>query len=241
VALFVTDLFQVVRDIADTDSTELTDSVARSYLFRGYDELIARQGDWKHFEVEATFNTVSGQRDYTFASILATGLADITLVTDDTNYGYDLRWIDYEDARRIWHGPTDIASNPAWWSVRYTAGAAKLNLWPKPSGVRAMTINGYRTENTWKTLAVSTPTTTNPDLPSRLQDTLVDYVLSCWYDQQEDLQMAEKYRQKHEMAVEKIMADEQRSTQARPLIMSGGRQPAMNEKRWREGLNHLLP
>lgn len=242
----VDDLFTVVRDIADTDSTELTDAIAQSYLFRGYDEIISRQGDWKHFEIEDSFSTVSGQRDYAFTTVYTpspddgSDLADITLVTDDSNYGFHMEWVDYEDARRVYHGPLDVSGDPLYWSIRRTAGVAKLCLFPKPSGIRTITVNGYRTPNDWKTTAVSTPSTAYPDLPDRLQDTLIDYVLSCWYDQQEDLQMAEKYRKKFEFAVATLMADAQRSTQARPLIYGGGARPYMNEKRWREGLNRQL-
>ena len=245
-SFFVSDLLTAVRDIADTDSTELTDSVARIYLFKGYDELITRQGDWKHFEIEDTFVTVANTRDYTFATIYTPSpddgstLRDITLLTDDSNYAYNLDWVDYEDARKIWHGANDIASIPRYWSTRRINGVASLNLWPKPSSILTFTVTGYRTENDWKADAVGAPGSTVIDVPVRLQYTLIDYVLSCWYDQQEDLDMAEKYRKKFEVAVGQIMADEQRATQARPLIMGGGRQPYMNEKRWREGLNRQL-
>ena len=245
-SFFVDDLFTAVRDIADTDSTELTDSVARIYLFKGFDEVVTRQGDWKHFEIEDSFSTVADQRDYAFTTVYTptvsdgSTLVDITLVTDDSNYAYNLKWVDYEDARRIWHGVNDISANPFYWSVRRTTGTPYLCLWPKPDSIRTITINGYRSENDWKADAVSAPAAAVIDLPVRLQYTLIDYVLSCWYDQQEDLEMADKYRKKFEVAVGTIMADEQRSTQARPLIMGGGHRPYMNEKRWREGLNRQL-
>lgn len=239
--LAVDDLLTIVREIADTDDTDFSDTVALRYLFRGFDDIIARQSDWKHFEVETTFSTVDATRDYTFASIYAAGLQDITAVLDDSNFNYPLKWIDYEDGISVWHGTNDVSGDPCYWSVRYTDGAAKLNLWPKPSGVRTIRVTGYRSPNTWKATATADPTAaTAIDLPDALQDPLIDYVLSCWFDQQEDLELAAKYRQKFELAVATLMAAEQRASQARPLIFGGGHRPFMNEKRWREGMNRTL-
>ncbi len=234
-ALTRTTLRALVREIADTDSSDFSDTVLDEYSNRGFDDVVSRDGDWKLFEVEYTFNTVASQRDYTLATISAPDtITDITLVTDNTTYNRALNHISYEEGLNVYHGTNNFAGVPAYWSVRDGA-TPKLNLWPKPDGVRSMTITGYRAA------AWASGASTEPDLVEPLKHCLVDYVLMRWYMQQEDLQMAERYARLYEDAIQAQIAAAQRATQARALIFGGGRVPVMNEKGWREMMNRDLP
>lgn len=234
-ALTRTTLRAVVREIADVDSSDFSDTVLDEYSNRGFDDIIAREGDWKLFEVEYSFNTVANTRDYTLATISTPDvLTDVTLVTDNTTYDRPLVHISYEEGLGVYHGTNNFASIPNYWSVRDGA-TQKLNLWPKPKDVRSMTVTGYRAA-TWASGA-----SVEPDLTEPLKHVLVDYVLMCWYFQQEDLEMATEYRKRYEDAVQRQIVNAQRATQTRPLIFGGGRGPVMNEKGWREMTNRSLP
>lgn len=234
-ALTRTTLRAVVREIAETDSTEFSDTLLDEYSNRGFDDVIAREGDWKLFEVEYTFNTVANTRDYTLLTITTPDiLTDVTLVTDNTTYNRALTHISYEEGLNVYHGGNNFAGVPMYWSIRDGA-TPKMNLWPKPSGIRSMTLTGYRAA------AWASGASTEPDLTEPLKHVLVDYVLMCWYFQQEDLQMATEYRKRYEDAVQRQITNAQRSTQSRPLIFGGGRSPVMNEKGWREMTNRSLP
>lgn len=234
-ALTRTTLRAVVREIADVDSSDFSDTILDEYSDRGFNDVIAREGDWKLFETEYTFNTVADTRDYSLATIAGSDtISDITLVTDNTTYSRALTYISYEEGLNVYHGTNDIAGVPMWWSVRDGA-TPKLNLWPKPDSVRSMTVTGYRNA-VWGSAADQ-----EPDLTEPLKHVIVDYVLSCWYDQQEDIQMADKYRKRYEDAVQRQIVNAQRATQARALIFGGGQRPVMNEKGWREMTNRSLP
>lgn len=234
-ALTRTTLRAVVREIAETDSTEFSDTILDEYSNRGFQDIIAREGDWKLFEVEYTFNTVASTRDYSLATIAGSDtITDITLVTDNTTYNRPLSHISYEEGLAVYHGTNNFAGVPMYWSVRDGA-TPKLNLWPKPDGIRSMTVTAYRGA-VWGSNASD-----EPDLTEPLKHVLVDYVLMCWYFQQEDLQMATEYRKRYEDAVQRQIVNAQRSTQTRPLIFGGGKRPVMNEKGWREMTNRDLP
>lgn len=234
-ALTRTTLRSVVREIADTDSSDFSDTLIDEYSNRAFDDIIAREGDWNLFEVEYTFNTVANQRDYTLATVFTPDTyTDITLVTDNTTYTQALQHISYEAGRNAYHGTGDIAGVPRYWSVR-NGTTPKLNLWPKPSGIRSMTVSGYR-QAAWGSGA-----STEPDLTEPLKHVIIDYVLMCWYQQQEDLQMADAYAKKYSDAVSRQVVNAQRATQAGPLIMGGGAGKGLSMKGWHEMLNRTLP
>lgn len=234
-AMTRTTLRAVVREIAETDVTGFSDVLLDEYSNRGFDDVIAREGDWKLFEVEYTFNTVANTRDYTLATISTPDiLTDITLVTDNTTYDRALQHISYEKGLNTYHGTNNFAGVPTFWSVRDGA-TPKLNLWPKPNGIRSMTVTGYRAA------AWASGASTEPDLTEPLKHVLVDYVMSCWYFQQEDLQMATEYRKRYEDAVTRQVMNAQRATQSRPLVYGGGSTVGITDKGWREMVNRALP
>jgi hypothetical protein len=228
-AITLTTLRSQVRDMADLDATDLSNSVIDQFAREGFQRIYALERRWPILQETYTFNTVANQREYTVSTI--GDIREIISVVDTSTQGARLSLIDYNDAESIWLGNLDVASRPYF----YSFWDKKLQLWAKPDIVYSMTVRAFRNPvYTWLTNI-----TQDIDLDEFFHAILPYFVLARVYQRQEDAQLAAMYLGTFEEGVAIAKRDLMKASSAQPVIMSGGKQyPTM--KRWLQTLGRTL-
>ena len=228
-AITLTTLRSQVRDMADLDETDLSDTIIDQFAREGFQRIYALERRWPILQETYTFNTVANQREYTISTI--GDIREIISVVDTSTQGARLTLIDYNDAEQIWLGNLDVASRPYF----YSFWDKKLQLWAKPDIVYPMTVRAFRNPvYTWLT-----DITENIDLDEFFHAILPYFVLARVYQRQEDSDLANMYLKSFEEGVGIARRDLMKASSAQPVIMSGGRQyPTM--KRWLQTLGRTL-
>jgi hypothetical protein len=228
-AITLTTLRSQVRDMADLDETDLSDTIIDQFAREGFQRIYALERRWPILQETYTFNTVANQREYTISTI--GDIREIISVVDTSTQGARLILIDYNDAESIWLGNLDVASRPYF----YSFWDKKLQLWAKPDIVYPMTVRAFRNPvYTWLT-----DITENIDLDEFFHAILPYFVLARVYQRQEDSDLANMYLKSFEEGVGIARRDLMKASSAQPVIMSGGRQyPTM--RRWLQTLGRTL-
>ena len=228
-AITLTTLRSQVRDMADLDSTDLSDAVIDQFAREGFQRIYALERRWPILQETYTFNTVANQREYTISTI--GDIREIISVVDTSTQGARLTLIDYNDAESIWLGNLDVASRPYF----YSFWDKKLQLWAKPDIVYPMTVRAFRNPvYTWLT-----DITEEIDLDEFFHSILPYFVLARVYQRQEDSDLSNMYMKSFEEGVAFARRDLMKASSAQPVVMSGGRQyPTM--KRWLQTLGRTL-
>ena len=228
-AITLTTLRSQVRDMADLDETDLSNTIIDQFAREGFQRIYALERRWPILQETYTFNTVANQREYTISTI--GDIREIISVVDTSTQGARLTLIDYNDAESIWLGNLDVASRPYF----YSFWDKKLQLWAKPDIVYPMTVRAFRNPvYTWLT-----DITENIDLDEFFHAILPYFVLARVYQRQEDSDLANMYLKSFEEGVAIARRDLMKASSAQPVIMSGGRQyPTM--RRWLQTLGRTL-
>ena len=228
-AITLTTLRSQVRDMADLDETDLSNTLIDQFAREGFQRIYALERRWPILQETYTFNTVANQREYTISTI--GDIREIISVVDTSTQGARLTLIDYNQAEETWLGNLDVASRPYF----YSFWDKKLQLWAKPDIVYSMTVRAFRNPvYTWLT-----DITENIDLDEFFHAILPYFVLARVYQRQEDAQLAAMYLGTFEEGVAIAKRDLMKASSAQPVIMSGGRQyPTM--KRWLQTLGRTL-
>jgi len=228
-AITLTTLRSQVRDMADLDETDLSNTLIDQFAREGFQRIYALERRWPILQETYTFNTVANQREYTISTI--GDIREIISVVDTSTQGARLTLIDYNDAESIWLGNLDVASRPYF----YSFWDKKLQLWAKPDIVYSMTVRAFRNPvYTWLT-----DITENIDLDEFFHAILPYFVLARVYQRQEDAQLAAMYLGTFEEGVAIAKRDLMKASSAQPVIMSGGKQyPTM--RRWLQTLGRTL-
>jgi len=218
-----------VRDMADLDETDLSNTIIDQFAREGFQRIYALERRWPILQETYTFNTVANQREYTVSTI--GDIREIISVVDTSTQGARLSLIDYNDAESIWLGNLDVASRPYF----YSFWDKKLQLWAKPDIVYSMTVRAFRNPvYTWLSNI-----TENIDLDEWFHAILPYFVLARVYQRQEDSDLANMYMKSFEEGVAFARRDLMKASSAQPVVMSGGRQyPTM--KRWLQTLGRTL-
>ena len=176
-----------VRSVVDIDASDITDDTMNRFLGEGYDVIVYSEKRWPFFEVEATFNTVASQKDYTLAAVgtsVTNGLRDIaSLRTNDhviTYVGRDTGDVVY---------PLDVSGTgePWWWSY----WAENVRFYPTPNAVHTVTLRGYAEPTAF---GAGVGDAVEPsDLPTPFHMIIATYGIARAYEQQEDPGMAAQY------------------------------------------------
>ena len=53
-----------IRGLLDIDSTDISDDILNRFIGEGYDQVVYSEKRWPFYEVEQTFTTVDGTKDY---------------------------------------------------------------------------------------------------------------------------------------------------------------------------------
>jgi hypothetical protein len=228
-AITLTTLRSQVRDMADLDETDLSNTIIDQFAREGFQRIYALERRWPILQETYTFNTVANQREYTISTI--GDIREIISVVDTSTQGARLSLIDYNDAEQIWLGNLDVASRPYF----YSFWDKKLQLWAKPDIVYPMTVRAFRNPvYTWLTDITETI-----DLDEFFHAILPYFVLARVYQRQEDSDLANMYMKSFEEGVAFARRDLMKASSAQPVVMSGGRQyPTM--KRWLQTLGRTL-
>ena len=228
-AITLTTLRSQVRDMADLDETDLSNTIIDQFAREGFQRIYALERRWPILQETYTFNTVANQREYTISTI--GDIREIISVVDTSTQGARLTLIDYNDAESIWLGNLDVASRPYF----YSFWDKKLQLWAKPDIVYPMTVRAFRNPvYTWLT-----DITENIDLDEFFHAILPYFVLARVYQRQEDSDLSNMYLKSFEEGVAIARRDLMKASSAQPVIMSGGRQyPTM--RRWLQTLGRTL-
>ena len=228
-AMSLTDVRLMVRNISDLDTTDLPNSVLDDFVKEAFQRIIVLERRWPKYQETYTFNTVANQRAYTIATI--GDIREVISLVDTSTSGSRLTMIPYDNAEEIWLGNTDVASRPYF----YALWDAQLHLYAKPDAVYSITVRAYRNPlYTWLT------TITNPiDCDEWFHILLVYFVLSRVYQRQEDPELSQMYLKSFEEGVAMARRDLMKTPSARPMLLSGGRQyPTM--RRWLQTLGATL-
>ena len=228
-AITLTTLRSQVRDMADLDETDLSNTIIDQFAREGFQRIYALERRWPILQETYTFSTVANQREYTVSTI--GDIREIISVVDTSTQGARLSLIDFNDAESIWLGNLDVASRPYF----YSFWDKKLQLWAKPDIVYPMTVRAFRNPvYTWLT-----DITENIDLDEWFHAILPYFVLARVYQRQEDSDLANMYMKSFEEGVAFARRDLMKASSAQPVVMSGGRQyPTM--KRWLQTLGRTL-
>ena len=228
-AMSLTDVRLMVRNISDLDTTDLPNSVLDDFVKEAFQRIIVLERRWPKYQETYTFNTVANQRAYTIATI--GDIREVISLVDTSTSGSRLTMIPYDNAEEIWLGNTDTPSRPYFYALWDSA----LHLYAKPDAVYSITVRAYRNPlYTWLT------TITDPiDCDEWFHILLVYFVLSRVYQRQEDPELSQMYLKSFEEGVAMARRDLMKTPSARPLLMSGGRQyPTM--RRWLQTLGATL-
>lgn len=228
-AMSLTDVRLMVRNISDLDTTDLPNSVLDDFVKEAFQRIIVLERRWPKYQETYTFNTVANQRAYTIATI--GDIREVISLVDTSTSGSRLTMIPYDNAEEIWLGNTDTPSRPYFYALWDSA----LHLYAKPDAVYSITVRAYRNPlYTWLT------TITDPiDCDEWFHILLVYFVLSRVYQRQEDPELSQMYLKSFEEGVAMARRDLMKTPSARPLLLSGGRQyPTM--RRWLQTLGATL-
>ena len=228
-AITLTTLRSQVRDMADLDETDLSNTLIDQFAREGFQRIYALERRWPILQETYTFNTVANQREYTISTI--GDIREIISIVDTSTQGARLTLIDYNQAEQTWLGNLDVAARPYF----YSFWDKKIQLWAKPNIVYPMTVRAFRNPvYTWLT-----DITEDIDLDEFFHAILPYFVLARVYQRQEDAQLAAMYLGTFEEGVAIAKRDLMKASSAQPVIMSGGRQyPTM--QRWLQTLGRTL-
>jgi hypothetical protein len=218
-----------VRNMADLDETDLPDSIIDQFAREGFQRIYSLERRWPYLQETFSFNTVSGQREYTISNI--GDIREIISVVDSSTSGNRLTLIDYNQAEDIWLGNTDVPSRPYF----YSFWNKKIHFWAKPDDVYPIVVRAFRNPSyDW---LISTEE--EIDLDEWFHALLPYFVLSRVYQRQEDTQLSQMYLNSFEEGVALARRDLMKASSAQPVIMSAGRQyPTM--RRWLQTLGGTL-
>ena len=202
-----------VRTQADADAADAPEAMLLVHARVGYNDVLSRRSQWEHFSVKYAEPTVIGTAVYALTGIDAGDLDTISSVSYTTGgVRHRLTYMTLDDAELQFGSDVNQARPVAW-----TVNAGNLVLYPTPGEVVDLEIRGFRKAVAWPAGAGS-----SPDLPDEFHDAIAWYMLSGFYQSQEDLQMAGMYLNEYQQQVDRMVSGYSgKQFSARPLIMGG--------------------
>lgn len=228
-ALNISQIRNLVEDvttlqIGNGTGDDISQDLVDTYIREGFQRIISTYDRWPYFQATYSLSTIQNQRAYTtgftrtapstVSGITASDIKEIISVTNETDAGNQLIYIDNFKAENVWVGTNDIAGIPAYFSL----WAGQLQLWPKPDDEYSLTIRGYRQPS----YAWLTDTGQNVDLDDEFHIMLINFVVSRCFQFQEDPQMAQVYMNHFDIGVTLARDNLSAPSNNQPLILSGG-------------------
>ena len=210
------ELRQLVRDISRTETHDVSNAVLDTYMAEGYGEVVShRAWPWGYALAPEVVTLIDGTNEYTLDDSVKRVLAVI-----ETEQRYPLTKVSQNDWARTQES-IDSTSRPVW----YTFAAKTLFLWPVPATTDTLDVYYYEHPS------FGTPgAEDDADIPvfdDAFHTCLVDWSLSRLWEQEEDLEKADDYRQRFEVKLNRMAKFYNTEMIDRPMIYGGGRDSAV--------------
>tara|TARA_R110000822_G_scaffold54998_9_gene140233 strand:- start:3077 stop:3844 length:768 start_codon:yes stop_codon:yes gene_type:complete len=234
-ALSITQLQTLIAEITDlsigtNDSDDVTPTLVNTFIQEAYQRIVSLNVKWPWFQTVYELNTVASQQRYddgftrihTTAPLTpATGsdfndIRTIISVTNESNGGNQLIYIDDFLAQKYWNGTTNQPAYP----VYYSLWAGGMNVWPMPNGVYTLNIRAFRQPSyDWLTDANLTV-----DLNTEFSIMIINYAAARLYQYQEDPEMAAVFMRTFDEGVALARNNLSAPNPNQDLVLSGGLQ-----------------
>ena len=213
-----TALFTFVRDVLETDATDLPDSVLKVYAEDGFRTILNEQQQWRHLESSDTLACVVNQQPYTISTAIATDVNDIRTIVNTSRFGQTLEYAPLAVLEAAYAGVNNTSGEPLYWTLW---GTDTLLLYPKPSSTDTLSVRYYRAPlTTWLTDVEGDVVI---DLPLNFHIPLANFVVARSYLKQEDPDMGSVYMQAYAHGLDAALKDERHIVPAFPAVYGGGR------------------
>jgi hypothetical protein len=198
-----------VRAQADTDEVDAPDATLTVYARAAYRDIQARVFGWPDKRTTFQVTTVAGTSSYGMSGLTpATMDFLISAVIDD-----DV--LVYASPERMRELRTRQASSGS--PTVYTVDGSDIVFWPTPSAAETVSFTGYRDFLEWPSGS------DEPDLPRGFDEVICWYMLSRFYQAQEDLELADMYMRDYNIGVNQQIEKALRTSTltAGPMIFGG--------------------
>lgn len=219
----LTEMSTFVRAQADTDTDDAPDSTLEVYARAAYNQIKSMVWPWPLNQISGTFPTVDGTASYLLSGLAGIGSYTVSFVQSVSRSDEVLDYVSPEAYLRL----TTEQSSTGTPRV-YTVDNGYIKLWPTPSGVATYTVTGYRDFADWPSGS------DEPDLPRGFDECICWYMLSRYYQAQEDLELANMYMRDFDASVSVQIGAALRghSLTAGPMIFGGGYQRDLSYSDW---------
>lgn len=282
-ALTITQLRTAIGNISGLEigagqNVDIQQVLVDQFIEEGYRQIVAVETRWPWFQQTLNFYTTNNlhkynglgapsgngvESEYNFTSIDPTAgspgvleynnFQQVISLTNESNSGNKLIYIDHFRAEQIWSGTNDIANIPQYYSI----WGQYIHLWPKPNnagddGTAMGNVDGngvaipiqpkYGTFNTDRdsgryyismrvyrqpTFEWLTNTNLDVDLNDEFHMMLCNYVMARIFQFQEDPEMAQVYMNHFEKGVAIARGSLTAPNANQQVILSGGLQGSM--------------
>lgn len=178
---------ELIRLTLDLDATDLPNTLVDEWVRDGATRAQTRRQEWPFFQYDWTFTGVSGQSNYTFASIASGSGETIAEIRQVRGPSWDLRWQDIATRDRYRSRDSSNNGSPNYWSV-WNNGELVLDPAPDNS-TDTFVIRGYKEPKDW----VADGDSATSDMPKDFDSPILNWALGRAYAQQDEPQMAVYY------------------------------------------------
>jgi hypothetical protein len=181
------DMAAFVRAQADTDADDAPDATLRVYAAAAYKDVRRRVFPWPDKKTQFTFPTVPGQSFYPYSAMTAPDMEYVISVAGSAGV------LGYVSPEQFLELSTSNNSGTPRLFVPDTNG---MYLFPTPDVSETINVVGYRRFAVWPTNDAS-----EPDLSRDFDEVICWFMLSKYYENQEDLELVQSYMQDYEVGL----------------------------------------
>ncbi len=201
------ELRTLVRGITRTEEQDVADANLDVYLDEGYSEVVSnREWPWGYSLTPVTVPMIVGTNVYTLDDTVKRVLAVIEL-----EQRYPLKSVSQSDWARTQES-IDSSSRPVW----YTFTNKNLHIWPVPATTDSLDVYYYE-HPVW-----GGTDTDEPVFESSFHTIIADWAMSRLWEQEEDFEKADDYRQRFEVKLARMAKFYNTEMIDRPMIYGGG-------------------
>lgn len=233
-SLNINQIRDLVGDITDLEigndpSDDITEDLVDTFIEEAFQRIVTLNTKWPWYQTTYSINTVASQRRYdtgfTQVHTTATGtnvgsdfadIREILSVTNESNGGNQLIYIDDFLAQTYWNGTADVPGYPVYFSM----WAGGLQIWPKPDGVYTLNVRGFRQPS----YAWLTDSGLTVDINDEFHIMIINFAASRCYQYQEDPEMAAVYMNHFDQGVSLARQNITHPSNNQQLVLSGGLQ-----------------
>lgn len=242
-----------VRSFVDVDSTDIADAMCDSWTYEGFFDLVGSDVRWPFYEVgenadgtagstnpgtDYYITTTVGVQNYKLPSFAVQGInatVNNHRIVSLTGPHWELLYASQTALQETFTKAFIVSQEPERYSLWGTTG---VTLWPIPNSAYRIDIRAYRDPVDWISLGAGGLI----DAPNDFFTVLQNYVLSCAWAQQTDLQQASYWMQTYEAGKARLYKKYLRAPLNDNAVLNGGQVTRELPPRLRfpfEGLNQI--